>query len=178
MADAVTPEDVEPVIGGGEFLGTLDPLSLLEALARTGQRVATTTGPRRVAELVGEWVRIGVGRSDVAPEPRDWRFENRAWREHPGYRRMAQCYLAWTETLLQLVDDAGLDWRTEERARFATRLLTSALAPTNYFPLNPEALERAWETAGRSVWRGLRNFGRDVVDNRGMPRSVAPPAPS
>ena len=176
MVDAVTADDVELAIGGGELLGALDPLSLLEALSRAGQHVATTTGPRRVAELLGEWARIGIGRSDVGPEPRDWRFENRAWREHPVYRRMAQSYLAWAETVLQLVDDAELEWRTQERARFAARLVTTALAPTNNFLLNPEALERAWETAGHSLWRGLRNFGRDVADNRGLPRSVVPGA--
>jgi polyhydroxyalkanoate synthase len=176
MAGAVAPDEVEAVVGGGELLGPFDALGLLGAVARVGRRVATTTAPRRLSELAEEWGRIALGRSEVSPEPRDWRFENRAWQEHPAYRRLAQSYLAWTDTLLQLVDDARLDWRTEERARFAIRLLTSALAPTNYFPLNPEALERAWETAGRSVWRGLRNIGRDVLDNRGMPRSVAPGA--
>jgi poly[(R)-3-hydroxyalkanoate] polymerase subunit PhaC len=176
MAGAVTPDEVEPVVGGGEFLGSLDALGLLDAVTRVGRRVATTTAPQRVAQLTEELGRIAIGRSEVSPEPRDWRFENRAWQENPAYRRLAQSYLAWTDTLLALVDDADLDWRTEERARFAVRLVTSAVAPTNSFLLNPEALERAFETAGRSIWRGLRNLARDVTDNRGMPRSVAPGA--
>ena len=54
------------------------------------------------------------------------------------------------------------------------RNLTSALAPTNVFLLNPDACERAFETGGKSVVRGLRNMGRDIVTNRGVPRSVPP----
>jgi polyhydroxyalkanoate synthase len=168
MAEAV---EIESVVGGGELLGPLDPLDLVGALARAG-RSAASSAPRRLAGLAGELGRIVVGRSDVRPEPRDWRFENRAWSEHPGYRRLVQGYLAWSSTLGELVEDADLDWRTAERARFAVSLLTSALAPTNQPLLNPEVLERAWETAGLSVWRGLRNLGRDVLENHGMPRSV------
>jgi len=164
-------DEVDAVVGGGELLGPLDPLDLVGAVARAGRSVATTA-PRRAAALAGELGRIALGRSEVRPDARDWRFENRAWSEHPGYRRLAQSYLAWSAALGDLVDDADLDWRTAERARFAVSLLTSALAPTNNFFLNPEALERAWETAGVSVWRGLRNLSRDLRQNHGLPRPV------
>jgi polyhydroxyalkanoate synthase len=51
-------------------------------------------------------------------------------------------------------------------------LLTTAAAPTNFLLTNPAALERAFETGGASLVRGLRNVGRDLLENKGMPRSV------
>ncbi len=51
-------------------------------------------------------------------------------------------------------------------------VLSSAVAPTNYFPLNPAALKRAFDTGGKSVARGTRNFLRDLRHNRGMPSQV------
>ena len=56
-----------------------------------------------------------------SPKARDWRFANRAWRDNPGFRRLAQTYLAWERTVEQVIADAELDWRTEERARFADK---------------------------------------------------------
>ena len=73
---------------------------------------------------------------------------------------------------LDLVDDAQFDWRTAERAKLATVLFTAALAPTNAPLLNPDAVERAYETGGRSLVKGLGNITRDLRTNRGFPRSV------
>ena len=41
------------------------------------------------------------------------------------------------------------------------------LAPTNYLPTNPDALERAVATEGESLVKGLENLVRDVEANRG-----------
>jgi polyhydroxyalkanoate synthase len=156
------------------YWDALDQLGLVGALGTVATRTALTAMPRRSWQLGSELARIALGRSDVRPAPRDWRFTNRAWAEHPVLSRLGRAYLAWVDTLFGLVDDAELDWRADERARCAVRNLTSALAPTNLFVLNPDACERAFETGGMSVVRGLRNAARDVLHNRGVPRSVPP----
>ena len=176
MPEMVERDRDEPTIDESVDLGGIDPLGLVDALATVAARTATSQAPGRLAELGWECLKIALGRSSVAPKPRDWRFTNRAWSEHPFYHRLMQTYLAWDETVERLVEDADLDWRTEERARFAASLLTSTVAPTNHPLLNPDAIERAWETAGKSVVRGLRNFGLDVTTNNGLPRSIAPGA--
>jgi len=176
MPEVVKPENVESVVGGGEDLGSFDVLSLVEALTKVAARTGPTTAIRRLTELGAEWTRIAFGRSEVKAEPRDWRFQNRAWQENPMFRRLGQSYLSWADMVQKLVDDADLDWRTAQRARFAASLVTSAASPTNQFLLNPDALERTFETAGKSVLRGLRNFGLDVTKNGGLPRSVTPGA--
>jgi polyhydroxyalkanoate synthase len=163
-------------IGSGGPLGRVDQLGLAGALAQVGARTATGPLPRRLSELAVELLRIAVGRSSLEPDPKDWRFTNRAWAENPLFRRVGQSYLAWSRTATDLVGEADLDWRTEERARLATGLLTAGLAPTNLLALNPDALERAFETGGRSVARGLVNVARDVTANQGFPRSADPAA--
>jgi polyhydroxyalkanoate synthase len=62
-----------------------------------------------------------------------------------------------------------VDWHDVERARFAVNALTSALAPTNTPLGNPAALKHAFDTAGASLLRGLKNFAHDVRHNGGMP---------
>ena len=176
MPEMVERDRAEPAIDESVDLGGIDPLGLVDALGKVAARTATSYAPGRLAELGFECLKIALGKSSVAPKPRDWRFSNRAWSEHPFYHRLMQTYLAWGETVERLVEDADLDWRTEERARFAASLLTSTVAPTNQPLLNPDALERAWETAGKSMVRGLRNFGLDVTTNNGLPRSIAPGA--
>jgi polyhydroxyalkanoate synthase len=125
-----------------------------------------------MAGLGFEMAKVTVGRSTIAPEPKDWRFQNRAWKDNLLYHRLCQAYLACSRTALDLVEDAHFDWRMEERAKLAASLLSAALAPTNLPLLNPDVVERAYETGGRSVVKGLRNISRDVLTNRGFPRSV------
>jgi len=174
VPEVLSPEELENAVAGGEVLARADTLGLAGALTRVAVR--SHHAPQRLAGLGVELAKVLAGRSDIVPEPRDWRFANRAWKENPAFRRMAQSYLAWVRTVEEMVSDAGLDWRTDERARFATQLITSAVSPTNFLAFNPEALERAWETGGKSLLRGLRNFTLDLRQNRGVPRSVEPDA--
>src|SRR5262249_16446782 len=61
-------------------------------------------------------------------------------------------------------------WPRRERVRYLANILTGGLSPTNFLLGNPAALKRAFETRGLSLAHGARNFSRDVLTNRGMPR--------
>jgi polyhydroxyalkanoate synthase subunit PhaC len=172
----LSPGRLRSTIGTRGPLGRVDQLGLTTAMVQVGARTATRAMPRRISDLGLELIRVAVGRSTIEPDPKDWRFKNRAWSENPLFRRIGQGYLAWARTTDGLVDDAHLDWRTEERARLAASLVTAGLAPTNLLVLNPDAIERAFETGGRSVVRGLTNMARDVTSNKGFPRSSDPAA--
>jgi polyhydroxyalkanoate synthase len=140
---------------------------------------ATFARPRPLAR---EAVRLGLGTARIlrgtdaiAPSPKDKRFSDPAWSENPGYRRLAQTYVALGESLTRLVDDYesdGRDWREVEQARFVLNAYLSALAPTNTLLGNPAALKRAFDTGGRSVVRGLGHMLHDIRHNGGMPRQV------
>ena len=104
--------------------------------------------------------------------PRDSRFRDPTWQSNAIYRRVAHGYLELARQLMALVENDKVDWRTQERSRLLMGVITSALAPTNTLPGNPEALKLAIETRGRSLLDGAVHFVRDVVDNRGLPSQV------
>jgi len=127
---------------------------------------------REARRLARDTARIMRGTDDHLPSPKDKRFSDPAWSQNPVYRRGGQIYLASGSAASRLVDDLeaqDVDWHDVERARFAVNALTSALAPTNNAIGNPAALKRAFDTAGSSVVRGLRNLAHDVRHNGGMP---------
>jgi polyhydroxyalkanoate synthase len=157
-------------VSGAEDAGAFRIRDLVDS----GLRVMASSGDtiRAAMSLSGHTVRILAGRSTVEADKGDWRFADPTWERNPAYKRTKQLYLAWSRTLLQVVEDADVDWKTRERARFGLGILTSAAAPTNSLVGNPAALKEAFETGGGSLLSGLRNFVGDVRHNRGMPSQV------
>lgn len=122
--------------------------------------------------FLGELGRIATGGSALAPDPKDKRFADPAWKESAAYRALAQAYLAWGGALNRFVDEASMDKRDAERARFVVSLLVDALAPTNSFVGNPAALKKLVDTGGASLLHGLENFVGDLAKNGGLPAQV------
>ena len=122
--------------------------------------------------FLGELGRIATGRSELAPAAQDKRFADLAWKESPGYRTLAQAWLAWAQALNRLVDGVGLEKRDAERARFVVSLLVDAMAPTNSLGGNPAALKKFIDTGGASFARGLENLVTDLARNGGLPAQV------
>ncbi len=50
---------------------------------------------------------------------------------------------------------------------YFTRQIVDMFAPTNFLGMNPDALEKAVETDGESLVRGLENLVRDIEANNG-----------
>src|SRR5262249_35745675 len=82
------------------------------------------------------------GTSTLAPDPKDRRFLDPAWKTSRVNRAALHAYLAWQTSLNGFVDDAELPGTDAERARFVLALLTDALAPTNTLLGNPAALKK------------------------------------
>jgi polyhydroxyalkanoate synthase len=122
--------------------------------------------------LLAELGRIATGASELAPDAKDRRFADPAWKESVAYRALAQGYLAWGNALNNFLDQAKLDRRDAERARFVVSLLVDALAPTNSLAGNPAALKKLVDTGGASFLHGLENFFGDLVGNGGLPAQV------
>jgi polyhydroxyalkanoate synthase len=119
-----------------------------------------------------ELLRIGLGRSEVAPDTRDKRFSDPAWQENRWYRAAMQAYLYFGSRVDPYVDGLGIEGQNAERVRFGLGLLREALAPTNFFPTNPAAVKRCFDTGGGSVRRGIANWVGDLRHNHGMPSMV------
>jgi polyhydroxyalkanoate synthase len=127
---------------------------------------------RQYFSFLGELSRIATGRSELAPDAKDKRFADPAWKESGAYRALAQCYLAWGDALNKFVDEAKLNKRDTERARFVVSLLVDAMSPANSLAGNPAALKKLIDTAGGSLMHGLENFVGDLAHNGGLPAQV------
>ena len=174
--------------GSPGVLGDLDPAGLLpayqrvlSALARRPDKVAPSllAYARDVSAAGAAGVLRALGSDAAGPlpdDPKDRRYADPAWRLHPGYWWLRQQHGLLERLVLRLVDTADVDDGTRAKARFLVRQLVSSSAPTNFFATNPAAVKAAWESGGRSVLTGARNFLRDVVHNSGKPQQVVPGA--
>ncbi len=94
---------------------------------------------------------------------RDKRFAAAQWRDNPLFDMIRQSYLLVSERLLGSVDSLeGVDPRQREKLRFVTRNFVDAMSPSNFAATNPLVLERAMETKGESLLKGLEHMLDDV----------------
>ncbi len=180
--DLANPEEhapaVDAILGANPFVG----ISARDFLTSLGQFLRNLAAHpdefrSRMSGYLFDLTQIATGESELKPEPNDRRFADPAFAENPFYRRLMQAYLAWRASLHDLVGlktetIAGEDWKLPAQERFAVTLLTEALSPTNTLLGNPAALKRAFDTAGRSLLDGLRNYLGDLINNGAMPSQV------
>lgn len=116
------------------------------------------------------WMRLLTGKLDEetgeGDEKADRRFLSPAWRNQPLFDYLRRAYLVNAEWLDAAAAQLPLDAAAKRKARFLTRQLIEALSPANFPATNPEALQRAAETGGESVLRGLRNLLADLEKGR------------
>jgi polyhydroxyalkanoate synthase subunit PhaC len=156
--------------GGGATRRWFPGVAGAKLVAKLATRPLTVA--RRGAGYGGELAKIAIGQSDVAPSKKDRRFKDEAWRGNPGFRRLAQVYLAAGKTVDDLICDAGLDERSERRVRFAAENVLDALAPTNFPVLNPAALKATLDTGGRNLAQGTANLVHDLSRPPHIPAMV------
>jgi polyhydroxyalkanoate synthase subunit PhaC len=156
-------------VGGSDTLARVDPYDLFGALRSVANPSALTS---EAPVLLMDLARIVAGISERQLPAKDARFSDPTWRDNPWYKRLAQAYLIWCDTLDRLVDTADLNEGDRSRARYAANVLTAVTAPTNLLLANPAAMKRVFETGGMSLLRGARNFVNDLVSNGGMPTQV------
>ena len=87
----------------------------------------------------------------------------REWRDNPLYDTIRQTYLLISDRLLGAVDAIeGVDEATRGKMRFTTRAFVDAMAPSNFALTNPQVIERAMETKGESLLKGLEHLLKDL----------------
>ena len=171
LADQAAPLDallIDAALGPvRRFAPDASTAKLFAALAR---RPGTTA--RRLGSLAAESGRIAIGTSTLAPSRRDRRFADEAWTANPLLRRLVQLYLASGQTAEQLVGDAGLGWRDEQRMQFLTENLIQALAPSNVPLVNPASAKASIDSAGANIARGGAQLMRDLRSSPRIPEMV------
>jgi len=137
---------------------------------------AVAAAPVKVANHYGHYLKalseVAWGTSQVAPDPKDRRFADAAWKENAVYTRLMQAYLATQKELNSFVDSSKLNATEKGKAQFIVSLITDALAPSNFLLGNPVALRKLVDTRGDSLAKGLKNLVHDVLHNNMLPSQV------
>ncbi|WP_424978891.1 PHA/PHB synthase family protein [Leisingera sp. S232] len=100
--------------------------------------------------------------------PRDRRFSNPLWESSPYFNLIKQQYMTNADAIRKAVQGAAdLDRKDKQRLTYFADQIIEMMAPTNFLPTNPDALEKAVETEGQSLIDGLENLVTDLEANNG-----------
>jgi polyhydroxyalkanoate synthase len=164
-------EDLDSA-GFGEALTTALQSSLADPAAPARATLQWWTDLARIPMVA---TTAWFGRQIEAPvpvDPKDRRFADPAWSTNPWFYGVRLAYLSTCRYAQDVVGAASVEADVAQKAELALNLALDALAPTNFLPLNPAALKRAFDTAGASVVKGTMTFLDDLVNNNGRPRQV------
>lgn len=99
----------------------------------------------------------------------DRRFAHGLWSTHPYFKFVKDQYFKNAQALRHATEAVeGMQEIDKRRLTFVTEQIIDLMAPTNFLATNPEALEEAVATEGRSLVKGLENLIRDVEKNNGL----------
>ncbi|KIC35326.1 PHA/PHB synthase family protein [Leisingera sp. ANG-M7] len=100
--------------------------------------------------------------------PKDRRFSNPLWETSPYFNFVKQQYMTNADAIRKAVQEAvDLDRKDKQRLSYFADQIIEMMAPTNFLPTNPDALEKAVETEGQSLIDGLENLVTDLEANNG-----------
>lgn len=96
----------------------------------------------------------------------DRRFSGAGW-QHAYFDFLRQSYLLNAKYMREVVANIPFkDQKTRERAHFMTEQIINAASPANYAATNPEFINTALETQGRSITEGIGNLIVDIQNGR------------
>ncbi len=143
-----------------------------EAMANPAKLIEQQMGywTKTVSHFVEAQAALAQGKLQAPsdPGPKDARFANPLWDEHPYFNFIKQQYLINADAIQAAVDEAvDLDPKERQRLHYFSRQIIDMMAPTNFLATNPDALEKAVETEGQSLVDGLENLITDLEANNG-----------
>ncbi len=116
-----------------------------------------------------------MGRGPIAPAAqgddaaaKDRRFANPLWQTNPFFAYVREQYRINADAMRRAAADLPIDSVVQRRrVDWFTRQIIDMMAPTNFLGTNPDALEKAIETEGQSLVRGLENLVADLEHGGG-----------
>ncbi len=157
LSKAIDPFGVTTSLLNAQMAWMMHPQELMRAAsALSGDLVALHSHVARRA--------MGLPSEDVIlPNADDARFVAPAWTDSASWDIIKEWYLAFTHRLQDMYfETPGLSEKERRRSAFWLRKWLNMVAPTNFFWLNPVAMERFVTTNGESLKQGMRNFMRDA----------------
>lgn len=157
---------------GQEQLGRMTPEIMANPASAFPQ---WSFDPERLAEQQADfwqqslalWSRFlgqPAGEGEEGEGKPDRRFAAHQWHDHPMFDMIRRAYLLVADQMMASIDAIeGLAPKQKEQVRFMTRQLVDAMSPSNFALTNPEALEKAIETRGESMLKGLEHMLSDMA---------------
>jgi len=168
---AMSPPPLPDPVQGAQMLG-----DTLSEIWKTLQGVSLA--PQALSSLQAEYLssatalwndslaalQPAAGAAPAAKKPaiKDRRFAGSDWAANPAASYMAQMYLLNARTLMQMAESVQGDPKTKARIRFAVQQWVDAASPSNYLATNPEALQRALQSKGESLSKGMQQLMEDI----------------
>ena len=122
--------------------------------------------PEKLMELQHNYVRDATELWNQSlqanPSLKDRRFRGDAWAQNPLASFAAAVYLLNSRTLMAMAEAAEGDAKTKNRIRFAVEQWIAAAAPSNFLAFNADAQQKAIETHGASLAKGVANMLQDM----------------
>lgn len=135
-------------------INTIDPM---QAMRQQADMMASSF------DYWGKLMTAGFDGWTQPAETQDKRFRHEGWENHPVFAAIAQAYHFTAERMLAWADDIdGLDADAKSKLRFNLSNALDAVSPTNFALTNPQVLERAYETRGESLLKGLEHMLKDL----------------
>ena len=137
---------------------------------------AVTLDPEKLAQAQSDfwedsltlWTRFlnpgdGEAEGEDTPKRPDRRFAAPQWQDNPVFDMIRQSYLMIADHMLRGVDAIdGADPKQKAQLRFATQQFVDAMSPSNFALTNPLVMEKAAETKGESILKGLEHMLADM----------------
>lgn len=103
----------------------------------------------------------------VAGVAKDRRFSSAAWSASPVHDYLRQAYMLNSRFLNQLAEIIpSEDAKGLARIRFLTSQFVDAMSPSNFAATNPEVIQKALATEGKSITEGINNLLKDLAKGR------------
>lgn len=107
-----------------------------------------------------------LSQEGTLPQLRDRRFSNEAWEQNPQLHLLAHLYALSSDTVERMTAKFDLPEKMQNRLQFSVDQWLAAVAPSNFFGLNAEALKAFHESSGESLQKGMQNWMDDVRKGR------------
>jgi polyhydroxyalkanoate synthase subunit PhaC len=159
---ALTTLGTGPAAGFPQMdLAVFKPLNQAQPAIRFEPAKLMELQQRYIAGASALWNQ-GLQSGESAPAVVDRRFADPAWQANPVSKFMSSAYQLNASILMGLADAVETDAKTKARLRFAVEQWMAASAPSNFLALNAEAQQKAIETKGESIAKGLANMLHDM----------------
>lgn len=161
------PLSIDRVLHSAEarMTGSLSVTSLTLAYLDFALHLANAPGRRTqlACRAVGLLEQLTNPERWINPSPRDWRFDDPAWKNYP-FNMMAQSFLLAEEWWREATSGpAGVAKSHSDVVAFTARQVLDMYSPSNYPWLNPEILRETFQQGGLNFVKGFSNFIDDVA---------------